>query len=468
LLILERGCNLQLFLYRYCVSNIHPPDPGWLHHKEVVMGRLIVYGGNQWGDEGKGRLVHEFGEDADVVVRVAGGANSGHTQFVDGVKAVTHLAPSAVSHSRARCFLGNDMVIYPTGFEQEITDLTAKGFLRCQQLGVSRLAQLVMPYCLDLEKFREHARGKAAIGTTGRGIGTTYEMQVRRLGLRVTDLLHLEQIRAYVKTILNEINPELAHWGGQTYTVEDIMTFLEQARQILEPYILKEPLSKIVTQARDSEQNVLIELAQGPGLDKTHGTYPYVTSSCTLAGGACSGAGIGPTLIDEVYGVTKAYCTRVGGGPFPTELDGDLGEEIRARGQEYGASTGRPRRVGWHDGPQTRAASRVGGLTGVVITKGDVLQGINTMVCDYYQQGDRIIRDLDELDTLDLQDVQPHFQEMGSFDNDISGCRAFEDLPKAAQKLFLMISQLAGVPLVAISVGQHKGQTIIMQNPWRD
>jgi adenylosuccinate synthase len=431
------------------------------------MGKIVVMGGNQWGDEGKGRLVHEYGEDADVVVRVAGGANSGHTQFVDGVKAVTHLAPSAVSHPRVRCFLGNDMVIDALAFQQEITDLGDKGFLRCQQLGVSRLAQLVMPYCLDLEKFREQARGKAAIGTTGRGIGTTYEMQVRRLGLRVTDLLHLEQIRPYVQIILNEINPELAHWGGQPYTVEDIMAFLEQAKQILQTYILKEPLSKIITQAKASQQNVLIELAQGPGLDKTHGTYPYVTSSCTLAGGACSGAGIGPTLIDEVIGVTKAYCTRVGGGPFPTELEGDLAEEIRERGQEYGASTGRPRRVGWHDGPQTRGASRVGGLTGLVITKGDVLRGIHTRVCDYYLLGERIIRDLDELDAYELSEVRPHFQEMGSFDEDISGCRTFEDLPKAAQKHYRTIGEMAGVPLVAISVGQHKGQTIMLKNIWQ-
>ena len=430
------------------------------------MGKIVVVGGNQWGDEGKGRLVHEDSEEADVVVRVQGGANSGHTSFEAGEKVVTHAIPSAVVYPQARCFLGNDMVLDALAFRQEITDLGAKGFLRCQQIGISRLAQLVMPYCLDLEKFREKARGKAAIGTTGRGIGTTYEMQVRRLGLRVGDLLHLDKLRDYINTILAEINPEIIHWGGQGYTCEDILIFLEQARQIMSPYILTQPLSKIVTQAKVSKQNVLIELAQGPALDKTHGTYPYVTSSCTLAGGACSGAGIGPTMIDEVIGVTKALCTRVGGGPFPTEIHGDLAEELRQRGKEFGASTGRPRRIGWHDGPQTRASSRVGGLTGLVITKGDVLHGINVLVCDYYQHGGRIVREMDELDTHELFEVQPHFQDIGSFE-DISGCRDFDSLPKAAQNLFRTISEMAGVPLVAISVGQNKGETIVLRDIWQ-
>ena len=429
------------------------------------MGQIIVLGGDQWGDEGKGRFVDEFGEEVDDFLRVQGGANAGHTLYVKGVKLVTHLVPSGVTYARSRCFLGNDMVIDPLAFSQEITDLQANGFLRCKQLGVSRLAQLVMPYCLDLEKSREKARGKGAIGTTGRGIGTTYEMQVRRLGLRVGDLLHLEKLGEYIKTILAEINLEICQRGGKAYTREDILTFLEQARQILAPYILVEPISKIVTKAKVDGHNVLTEMAQGPELDRTHGTYPYVTSSTTIAGGACSGAGIGPTLIDQVIVVTKAYCTRVGEGPFPTEYSGKLEMLIRERGAEYGASTGRPRRVGRADGPQLRHASRINSATGIVITKGDVLKGINTQVCVHYRLGNRIIWDLDELDSCEISEVEPVYQELGIFE-DISDCRDFDSLPEPAKNLFQTIGGLAGAPIVAISVGKERGQTIIMKNPW--
>ena len=429
------------------------------------MGQIIVLGGDQWGDEGKGRFVDEFGEEVDMFLRVQGGANAGHTVYVNGKKMVTHLTPSGVTYARAQCFLGNDMVIDPLAFAKEITDLTDNGFLKCKQLGISRLAQLVMPYCLDLEKFRELARGKNAIGTTGRGIGTTYEMQVRRLGLRVGDLLHLEKLGEYIKTILAEINPEIYKCGGKVYTREDIITFLEQAWQILSPYILTQPLSQIITQAKYSGQNVLVEMAQGPELDKTHGTYPYVTSSSTIAGGACSGAGIGPTLIDQVICVTKAYCTRVGGGPFPTELFGVLEKLIRERGNEFGASTGRPRRVGWADGPQLRHASRINSVTGIVITKGDVLQGINTKICESYRRGDRIIQALDEIDSCEIPEVESVYKEFGIFD-DISGCRDFDSLPEPAKNLFRTIGEMASAPIVAISVGKERGQTIIMKNPW--
>lgn len=430
------------------------------------MGKLVVLGGAQKGDEGKGRLTDECGDEVDIFLRVNGGANAGHSLYVKGEKMVTHLIPSGATYAQARCFLGNDMVIDPLGFSQEITELTGKGFLRFKQLGVSRLAQLVMPYCLELEKKRENARGKGAIGTTGRGIGTTYEMQVRRLGLRVGDLLHLEKLHDYIEIILAEVNLEICQRGGKAYSKKDILNFLEQARQILSPYILAEPLSKIITQAKTSGQNILIEMAQGPELDKTHGTYPYVTSSSTIAGAACSGAGIGPTLIDEVIIVAKAYDTRVGGGPFLTEIRGELAELLRKRGDEYGATTKRPRRVGWADGPQLRHAARINGATGLVITKGDVLQGIDLQVCDSYQYNDRVILDLDEIDSCELGEIVPYYRDLGRFEEDISGCRDFAVLPNSAKLLFNTIAMLAEVPIVAISVGKNRGQTIMVRNPW--
>lgn len=432
----------------------------------MATGKVVALNGGQWGDEGKGRFVDEFGKPVKFFVRVAGGDNAGHTVIVDGKKMVAHLMPSGITYPEARCFLGHDMVINPRSFQKEFAGLQELGFLKCQQLGVSPLAHLIMPYCLDLEKFREQARGKSAIGTTLRGIGTTYEMKARRLGIRVGDLQHLEKLPDYISTILAEINPDLNRWGGEVYSFQAIMEFLEEARQIMAPYIIGEPLSKIIIQAKKFGDNVLIEGAQGAELDLTHGTYPYVTSSSTIAGGACSGAGIGPRVIDSVYAVLKAYTTRVGGGPFPTELPTELAALIRERGGEVGASTGRPRRIGWLDGPQLRHASRIGGWDGIVITKADVLQGIEVKVCDYYSYGNKTVWDMDEVDSRELGNVQPSLQDVGIFTEDISGCRDYDSLPKTAKMLFSTIADLAGAPILAISVGPERGQTISLQNPW--
>jgi len=430
---------------------------------------IIVVGGIQWGDEGKGKLVDLFGADADVCVRVQGGANSGHTLYVGDQKLIAHLIPSAVTYPQVTCLLGNDMVIDPLAFQKELAELQNLELFRCKQLGISRLAHLVMPYCLELEKLREKARGKGAIGTTGRGIGPTYEMRVRRLGIRVGDLLHLEKLHDYVNAILNELTPEISHWGGHVYSEEEVFAFLEQAREILAPFILAKPVSKIVCEADNKCQKVLIELAQGSGLDATHGTYPYVTSSTTIAGGACSGAGIGPNRIRQIYGITKAYCTRVGNGPFLTKIaDPELADKVRKVGGEFGATTGRPRDVGWVDGPQLRQASRLNGLTGLIITKGDVLRGLKTKTCLYYKRNGRSFWHLDEIDPCEITEVEPVYDELAEFAEDISSCRYWLELPKQARKLFQQITDYAGVPLVAVSVGHKREQTIILQKPWQE
>lgn len=426
-----------------------------------------VVGGAQWGDEGKGKLTGFFTKEAAIVVRFNGGANSGHTLVFGAETTITHLLPSGAVHPHAQCFLGNDMVIDPLIFDKEVKDMQAKGTLRCKRLGISPLASLVMPYCLELERLREKARGKAAIGTTMRGIGPTYEMKVRRLGIRVGDLLHLEKLSDYVSTIVAEINPEICHWGGQAYNNGRIFEFLEQARAIMQPFILDQPLSQIVCTAAAAGQNILIEGAQGMELDVTHGTYPYVTSSSTIAGAACSGVGIGPRMIDWVIGIIKAYCTRVGNGPFLTKItDQELAKKIREAGGEYGATTGRPRDVGWLCRAQLRHAVRVGGLTGLVVTKGDIFKGIKPKICTHYLLGGREIHDLDELNMWDYPAAVPVYEELEEFTEDISSCRDLASLPKPAQALFQRIGDFAGVPLVIISVGKDNDQNIILQNPW--
>ncbi|MCX6745926.1 MAG: adenylosuccinate synthase [Candidatus Parcubacteria bacterium] len=428
---------------------------------------IVVVIGSQWGDEGKGAVVDNWGKKADYFVRVQGGANAGHSVIVGGKKIVLHLVPSGVTYAQADCLLGNDMVIDPKGLIKEIDDLSAAQALNCKSLGISPLAHLVMPYCLELEKLREQARGNNAIGTTGRGIGPTYEMRARRLGIRMEHLRHLDIMPDYVKTILAEINPEIRHWGGQGFTQKDMLGFLEQYAPYLVPMIVEYPISVTICAANAKGENVLIEGAQGLELDITHGTYPFVTSSSTIAGGACSGAGIGPTMIKKVIGVTKAYCTRVGAGPFPTKINGGLAAQIQKRGNEFGATTGRPRDVGWVDATQLAHAARINGLTGLVITKGDVLQGIEPKICTHYVYQGRKITNFDELDCCELSKAEPIYETLPGFSEDISGCRKFEDLPKGAQELFSKIQTYAGVPILAISVGPERGQTIIMKDLWQ-
>lgn len=428
---------------------------------------FVVAVGNQWGDEGKGRLVDEWGKVVAYFVRVQGGANAGHSVIDKGKKIVLHLIPSGVTYANAHCILGNDMVIDPLALLKEIKELDACGSLNCKSLTISPLAHLVMPYCQELEKLREQARGKAAIGTTGRAIGPTYEMRARRLGIRVGDLRHLDKMPNYVQTILAEINPEIKHWGGEIYTKKNILDFLAQVAKDLVPMIAKVPISVTLFKAKAKGKNVLIEGAQGIELDTTHGTYPFVTSSSTIAGGACSGAGIGPTMINKVIGVTKAYCTRVGAGPFPTLIKGSLAEKIRQRGKEFGATTGRPRDVGWIDATQLAHAARVNGLTGLVITKGDVLQGIRPKICTHYVHQGRKIFNFDELDSCELSEARPVFETLKGFKEDISGCRKFKELPNGAKELFLKIQKYAGVSILAISVGPNRGQTIKMMDLWQ-
>lgn len=422
-------------------------------------GRIIVMEGIQWGDEGKGRLVDLLGKLIKFFIRIAGGANAGHTLCIGDEQIITHLVPSGVTYPGSMCLLGNDMVIDPNAFQSEVAELKQRGFFNCEILGVSPLANLVMPYCFDLERVREKARGKAAVGTTGRGIGPTYELRARRLGIRVEHLRHFDYLAGYVPLILNEINPELRYYGEPGYTPAQILSFLEQAAQIFKPYFMAQSVSQIVHRAKVRGDKVLIEGAQGSELDLTHGTYPYVTSSSTIAGGACSGAGIGPHMIDEVYGVTKLYTTRVGGGPFQTRMPKRMEARIRKIGNEFGASTGRPRNVGWLDLTQLKHAARINGLTGFFITKADVLSNMPVKICTHYLYSGRQIHDFDNIDSCQLDQVKPVYEEFEPF-GDISGCRSFDDLPGTAQHLFRRIESTIEVPLLGVSVGKERNEIV--------
>ena len=334
----------------------------------------VVVVGAQWGDEGKGKVVDLLTDRADVVVRFGGGANAGHTLVIDGRKLVTHLIPSGVLHAGTKCVLGDGMVIDPDMLLEEIAACRERGLLAADELLISEQAHVILPYHRELEALREER--KHAIGTTRRGIGPAYEAKVARRGVRVRDLLRPDKLRSLVAQNLEELRPLIAHFGGKTLDqawVDDMIANAVAAGKQLEPHLGN--AGAFVDSAIAANKNVLFEGAQGALLDIDHGTYPCVTSSATIAAGACQGTGIGPTRIDRVVGITKAYATRVGGGPFPTQLEGDEAESLREAGGEYGATTGRPRRCGWLDLPALGLAIRVNGMSSLALTKLDVLGG---------------------------------------------------------------------------------------------
>ena len=355
---------------------------------------VVVIVGAQWGDEGKGKVVDLYTEHADVVVRYGGGANAGHTLVVDGQKLVTHLVPSGVLHPGKQNVLGSGMVIDPVTLLEEIADCHARGLLtRPGELVVSDRAHVILGPHKDLDRLRETQAGAGALGTTRRGIGPAYEAKVGRRGVRIGDLLRPTRLGEVVERALDEANPLLARFGGATYELEALRAEAGALGERLRPWV--GDAGKTVHDALRRGRSVLFEGAQGTLLDVDHGTYPYVTSSSTIAGGACTGVGVGPTEIDAVVGISKAYCTRVGAGPFPTELTGPEGERLRESGGEYGATTGRPRRCGWLDIPALRLAVRLNGMTGLPLTKLDVLSGVRPLpICVQYRLDGQLVDEL--------------------------------------------------------------------------
>ncbi len=430
------------------------------------MGKGIVVVGAQWGDEGKGKVVDLYGEGADVVVRWGGGNNAGHTLEVAGQKLILHLIPSAAMHLGKLLVLGDQMVIDLKVLWQEITELKKIGLLRDaeQFLRISKLAHILMPYHVRLDQLRESASNKE-IGTTGRGIGPAYEFKAARTpAIRMGALKYPELFESLVTKALKEANWKIRRLGGETFKTKEMIAYLEEAREHLLPYIAN--TNRIIYSACQTGKNVLFEGAQGAALDIDHGTFPFLTSSNTLSASACLGSGIGPQMISEVIGISKAYATRVGKGPFPTKIGGELEEKLRQAGREFGATTGRPRYCGWLDLPQLKYSARLNGMSGLFITKLDVLRGIHPVrICIAYQIGNEKFINMDDVDTEVLDSVTPIYHDLPGFDEDIVNARTLDELPENARRIVSTISAGAGVLLSGVSVGPNREQTIWLKKP---
>jgi len=425
----------------------------------------VVIVGAQWGDEGKGKVVDLYSEFADVVIRYGGGANAGHTLVVDGQKIVTHLIPSGVLRGRGkRCVLADGMVIDPRVLLEEIADLKGRGLLADDRdLVIARGAHVILPSHQEIDRLRE--QGKSAIGTTKRGIGPAYEAKMGRRGVRMADLASADRLRPLLERDAEEVGPFIAARGGKLRPVEEVLEeYLGFGARLIR-YLGE--TSRLIGDEIKRGRHLLFEGAQGTLLDVDHGTYPYVTSSSTLAGGVCSGAGVGPTTISSVIGISKAYTTRVGGGPFPTELTDELGQRLREAGAEFGATTGRPRRCGWLDVAALRLAVRLNGLAGLAITKLDVLRGLRKIkVCVGYTVGSDS-RDELPLDPEEIASAKPVYEELDGWDTDLSSVRDLDDLPATARRYIQRIEALAGTDAVLISVGPSRAETIALKNPFR-
>ena len=418
--------------------------------------RTVVVVGAQWGDEGKGKLVDVIAERADWVVRYQGGANAGHTVKIGDRQFVLHQIPSGILHAGVRCAIGNGVVLDPDTLFTEIDELVRDGVDVEGRLYVSDRAHLVLPYHKLVDG--ESAASKA-IGTTGRGIGPAYEDKVARRGVRVLDLRHPERLREQVAAGIAHANAQLTAFGSsKRASAEDTVALLERLAPRLLP--LAEDVGLAVSRAQRSGAAVLLEGAQGSLLDVDHGTYPFVTSSSTTSGGAAIGVGIAPRSLDAVLGVVKAYTTRVGNGPLPTELSEPLASEMRRLGNEFGATTGRPRRCGWFDAVVVRYAARVNGLTGLAVTKLDVLDTLETLqVCTAYEvDGERLEEFPGDLTLLDR--ATPLYERFDGWRTSTAGARTMADLPAGARKYLDRVRDLAGTPIAYVSVGTKRDQII--------
>ncbi|MBI5887799.1 MAG: adenylosuccinate synthase [Deltaproteobacteria bacterium] len=429
------------------------------------MANSIVIVGAQWGDEGKGKIVDILSEKADIVARFQGGNNAGHTVIVGSEKHVFHLIPSGILHKGKICIIGDGVVIDPEVLIQEIEVLKSKGLFHPEDLFISKDAHLIMPYHKKLDVARERLRGRGKIGTTGRGIGPAYEDKVGRCGIKCADLLNETDFRLKLKNNLMEKNhyiKNILHEEG--FEMHKIYHDYMHYASILGPHIKN--TSKLLNDSIKAKKKILYEGAQGTLLDIDHGTYPYVTSSSTVAGGACTGSGVGPTRIDSVIGITKAYATRVGEGPFPTELDGAEADKLREQGAEYGATTGRPRRCGWFDAVALRYAARVNGLDGLVVTKLDVLDNLDKVyICNGYTCEGSPMEEFPSESSI-LFKCEPVYEAMPGWNAPTTGVKKFADLPPNAQKYLKRLEELADVKIIMVSVGASRNDAIIISNPF--
>jgi adenylosuccinate synthase len=433
----------------------------------------VVIVGTQWGDEGKGKVVDLYTEFADVVVRFGGGANAGHTLVVDGQKVVTHLIPSGVLRGRGkRCVLADGMAIDPATLLDELRGLQGRGLLNDDRdLIIADRAHVILPHHKEIDQLREEGRG--ALGTTRRGIGPCYETKMARRGVRVRDMLYPERLRARIAQQVEDYTPLLQQLGGKVPDVSAVTEQYLRYGEALARYV--QDATRVLYEEMQRGQHVLFEGAQGALLDIDHGTYPFVTSSTTLAGGACASCGVGPTTISAVIGIAKAYTTRVGAGPFPTELDGEAGARLRDAGAEYGSTTGRPRRCGWLDVAGLRLAVRWNGLSGLALTKLDVLSSQKRVkICVGYRlepepgaAGVSDVRDELPMDPDEIKRAIPVYEELDGWETDLRDVRDVDDLPPSAQRYVRRIETLLGVDCYLLSIGPARAETIMRKNPFR-
>jgi adenylosuccinate synthase len=435
------------------------------------MGKNVVVIGTQWGDEGKGKVVDLLTERATAVVRFQGGHNAGHTLVIDGKKTVLHLIPSGILRPKVECLIGNGVVLAPDALIREMKMLTDSGLDMGDRLKVSEAASLILPYHVALDLAREKARGSKAIGTTGRGIGPAYEDKISRRGLKVGDLMHRERFASRLGEILDYHNFVLKNYYHSDpvdfqRTLEEGLAWAEEIR----PMVVD--VTAVLHRLRQQGADIMFEGAQGTLLDIDHGTYPYVTSSNPTAGGACTGTGVGPRDIDYVLGITKAYTTRVGAGPFPTELyDGNhlrdtIGEHMARVGHEFGSTTGRARRCGWLDAVSLRRSVQINSLSGICLTKMDVLDGLETLriAVGYECDGQQV--DTPPVGADAYEQCKPLYIDLPGWSDTTVGVREYDKLPQNARDYIRKIEEVVGVPVDIISTGPDRADTIVLRDPF--
>ena len=429
------------------------------------MSKNVVVLGTQWGDEGKGKIVDLLTEQASAVVRFQGGHNAGHTLVIDGEKTVLHLIPSGILREHVQCLIGNGVVLSPDALLKEIAGLELKGVPVRDRLRISPACPLILPYHIALDQAREAKRGDAKIGTTGRGIGPAYEDKAARRGLRLGDIKDKQRFTRKLKEVMEYHNFVLQHY----YQVEPLSydkvlaDTLDMADQLI-PMI--SDVTATLHECRTNDRNIMFEGAQGALLDIDHGTYPYVTSSNTTAGGTATGSGFGPLYLDYVLGITKAYTTRVGSGPFPTELFDDVGAHLAEKGHEFGATTGRPRRCGWFDAVALRNSVNINSVAGICLTKLDVLDGLETIrICTAYHDKDGNPA-ANPVDADDYEGLVPVYMDVPGWSESTVGAKTLDVLPQAARDYIQTLEATVGAPIDIVSTGPDRVETIVLRNPF--
>ena len=430
------------------------------------MGKSVVILGAQWGDEGKGKIVDLLTDRAKYVVRYQGGHNAGHTLIINGEKTVLRLIPSGILRNNVTCLIGNGVVLSPSALMQEMGELESRGVKVRERLSISEACPLILPYHVAMDHAREAALGNNKIGTTGRGIGPAYEDKVARRGLRVGDLFNREAFAEKLKNILDYYNFQLVnYYKAEPVDYQKTLDDVFAVADIITGMVAD--ITTILHNARQNGDNILFEGAQGTMLDVDHGTYPFVTSSNTTAGGVATGSGFGPRNLDYVLGIVKAYCTRVGGGPFTTELFDDVGSEIARKGNEFGAVTGRPRRCGWFDAVAVRRAVQINSISGFCMTKLDVLDGFDEVkICVGYKMPNGNIVEYAPLAAKDWDGIEPIYESMPGWKENTFGVTDVNQLPQNCRNYIKRIEEVTGIPIAILSTGPDRVQTMILQDPF--